>query len=233
MATLGAALGLPDVISFDMGGTTAKASLIEKGETKVINGYHIGGPTAGHPMMLPVVDIVEVGAGGGSIAWIDAGGGLKVGPLSAGSAPGPACYGKGGTEPTITDANLVLGRLDANNFLGGQMRLGVEAARRAIADKIAGPLVCRVEESALGIIKIADSKMSLAVREVSVAKGHDPRQFALDCHRRRRPVARRQYRARTFAAESHYSGAARDLLGAWECSPRIYAMTTSAPSLCR
>lgn len=176
---LGASLGLPDVISFDMGGTTAKASLIEKGETKVINGYYIGGPTTGHPMMLPVVDIVEVGAGGGSIAWIDAGGGLKVGPLSAGSAPGPACYGKGGTEPTITDANLVLGRLDPDNFLGGQMRLDVEAARHAIASKIAGPLSLTVEESALGIIRIADGKMSLAVREVSVAKGHDPRQFAL------------------------------------------------------
>lgn len=178
-AELGAALGLQDVISFDMGGTTAKASLVDKGQTRVVTGYYIGGSAVGHPMMLPVVDIVEVGAGGGSIAWIDASGGLKVGPVSAGSSPGPACYGKGGTEPTITDANLVLGRLDANNFLGGQMRLDVEAARQAIVHKVAEPLGFSMEESALGIIKIADAKMSLAVREVSVAKGHDPRQFAL------------------------------------------------------
>ncbi len=176
---LGVALGIPDVISFDMGGTTAKASLIEKGEARVVSGYHIGGQGQGHPMMLPVVDIVEVGAGGGSIAWIDAAGGLKVGPLSAGSAPGPVCYGAGGVEPTITDANLVLGRLDPDHFLGGQMKLDLPAARGAIEVRIARPLGLSIEEAALGIVKIADTKMSLAVREVSVAKGHDPRGFAL------------------------------------------------------
>jgi N-methylhydantoinase A len=178
-ARLGQALGLADVISFDMGGTTAKASLVENGETRTVTGYYIGGVETGHPMMLPVVDIVEVGTGGGSIAWIDAAGGLKVGPLSAGAAPGPVCYGLGGTEPTITDANVVLGRLDPDNFLGGQMRLDLPAARRAIATKIAEPLGLSIEDAALGILKIADTKMSLAVREVSVAKGHDPRGFAL------------------------------------------------------
>ena len=176
---LGAVLGLDNVVAFDMGGTTAKASLIENGEARIVTGYHIGGRETGHPMMLPVVDIVEVGTGGGSIAWIDAAGGLKVGPLSAGAAPGPVCYGKGGCEPTITDANLVLGRLDAANFLGGQMRLDLAAARAAIASAIARPLSLSMEEAALGIIKIADTKMSLAVREVSVQKGHDPRGFAL------------------------------------------------------
>jgi N-methylhydantoinase A len=176
---LGVAIGIPNVIAFDMGGTTAKASLIVNGETRIVTGYHIGGHETGHPMMLPVVDIVEVGTGGGSIAWIDAGGGLKVGPLSAGSTPGPVCYGKGGTEPTITDANLVIGRLDAENFLGGQMRLDVQAARDAIEAKIARPLGLSVERAALGILKIADTKMSLAVREVSVQKGHDPRDFSL------------------------------------------------------
>jgi N-methylhydantoinase A len=176
---LGTALGMENVISFDMGGTTAKASLIENGETRIVTGYHIGGHETGHPMMLPVVDIVEVGTGGGSIAWIDAAGGLKVGPISAGSTPGPACYGKGGTEPTITDANLILGRLDAGNFLGGNMHLDFEAAKTKIQNKIAGPLKMNLEEAALGIIKIADTKMSLAVREVSVQKGHDPRGFAL------------------------------------------------------
>jgi N-methylhydantoinase A len=176
---LASSLGFEDVIAFDMGGTTAKASLIEKGEARIVSGYFIGGPQTGHPMMLPVVDIVEVGTGGGSIAWIDAGGGLKVGPISAGSAPGPVCYGKGGVEPTITDANLVLGRLDAENFLGGQMRLDLDGAREAIRKRIAEPLNLSVEDAALGIVKIADAKMSLAVREVSVQKGHDPRGFAL------------------------------------------------------
>lgn len=179
---LGEALGRPNVISFDMGGTTAKSSLIENGQTRVVTGYHIGGSTTGHPMMLPVIDIVEVGTGGGSIAWIDAAGGLKVGPLSAGATPGPVCYGGGGTEPTITDANVVLGRLDPNNFCGGQMTLNAAAAREAIATKIAGPLGLTVEEAALGILKIADTKMSLAVSEVSVQKGYDPRSFTLVAH---------------------------------------------------
>lgn len=179
-ARLGRALGHANVISFDMGGTTAKSSLIEDGEVRIVTGYHIGASEGlGHPMMLPVVDIVEVGTGGGSIAWIDEAGGLKVGPLSAGSSPGPVCYAKGGTEPTITDANLVLGRLDPENFLGGQMRLDLESARRAIEEKIARPLGLGVEEAALGIVKIADTKMSLTVREVSVQKGHDPRGFAM------------------------------------------------------
>jgi len=130
-------------------------------------------------MMLPVVDIVEVGAGGGSIAWVDAAGGLKVGPISAGSDPGPACYGRGGNRPTVTDANLVLGRLAPDNFLGGEMPLDVERARQALRTNIAEPLGMSIEEAALGIVRIVDAKMSLAVREVSVAKGHDPRDFAL------------------------------------------------------
>lgn len=175
---LGKLLGKPNIIAFDMGGTTAKASLIEDGEARIVTGYYIGGQEAGHPMMLPVVDIVEVGTGGGSIAWIDEVGGLKVGPISAGSTPGPACYGKGGEQPTITDANLVLGRLSADNFLGGHMALDPDKARAAI-QKVAEPLGMSIEDTALGIIKIADTKMSLAVREVSVQKGYDPRGFAL------------------------------------------------------
>ena len=178
-AKLARDLGLANAISFDMGGTTAKTSLVENGETRIVAGYHIGGLDTGHPMMLPVVDIVEIGAGGGSIAWIDAGGGLKVGPISAGSSPGPVCYGAGGERPTITDANLALGRLDPLNFLGGQMALDADAARRAIKRTIADPFGMSVEGAALGVVKIADAKMSLAVREVSVAKGFDPREFAL------------------------------------------------------
>jgi N-methylhydantoinase A len=177
-ARLGAVLGMPNVISFDMGGTTAKSSLVADGETRVVNGYHIGGYANGHPMMLPVIDIVEVGTGGGSIAWLDASGGLKVGPRSSGASPGPVCYGLGGTEPTVTDANLVLGRLNPANFLGGEMPLDLAGARAAVGN-IATQLKMSIEEAALGILTIADAKMSFSVRDVSVAKGHDPRDFAL------------------------------------------------------
>jgi N-methylhydantoinase A len=129
--------------------------------------------------MLPMIDVVEVGAGGGSIAWIDEVGALKVGPQSAGADPGPICYRGGGTEPTITDANVVLGRLDPDNFLGGTMKLDAEAARRGIEDKIARPLRMDKVAAAQAILEISIAKMSLAVREVSVQKGYDPRDFAL------------------------------------------------------
>src|SRR6185503_6006199 len=131
------------------------------------------------PVMLPMIDVVEVGAGGGSIAWIDDIGALKVGPQSAGADPGPICYRGGGTEPTITDANVVLGRLDPDNFLGGQMKLDAEGAARGIEEKIAKPLKIGTVAAAQAIVEIAIAKMSLAVREVSVQKGYDPRDFAL------------------------------------------------------
>ena len=131
-ARVGQALGFANVISFDMGGTTAKASLVRDGEPTLAPGYYVGGYASGHPVMLPVIDVVEVGAGGGSIAWIDEVGALKVGPQSAGADPGPICYRGGGTEPTITDANVVLGRLDPTNFLGGEMRLDADGARAGI-----------------------------------------------------------------------------------------------------
>jgi N-methylhydantoinase A len=178
-AQVGRALGSSNVISFDMGGTTAKASLVRDGEPTMAPGYYVGGYASGHPVMLPMIDVVEVGAGGGSIAWLDDVGALKVGPQSAGADPGPICYGGGGTNPTITDANVVLGRLDPKNFLGGQMVLDAEAARRGIKEKIADPLKMDSVEAAQAIIEIAIAKMSLAVREVSVQKGYDPREFAL------------------------------------------------------
>jgi len=130
-------------------------------------------------VMLPMIDVVEVGAGGGSIAWLDDVGALKVGPQSAGADPGPICYRGGGTEPTITDANVVLGRLDPANFLGGQMVLDADGARQGIAEKIAKPLKMATVAAAQAIVEIANAKMSLAVREVSVEKGFDPRDFAL------------------------------------------------------
>src|SRR3954447_19757551 len=178
-AQVGLALGNQNVISFDMGGTTAKASLIRDGEPTLAPGYYVGGYAGGHPVMLPMIDVVEVGAGGGSIAWIDDIGALKVGPQSAGADPGPICYRGGGTEPTITDANVVLGRLDPDNFLGGQMKLDADGASKGIAEKIAKPLGMSTTAAAQAILDIAISKMSLAVREVSVAKGYDPRDFAL------------------------------------------------------
>jgi N-methylhydantoinase A len=162
-----------------MGGTTAKASLVRDGEPTLAPGYYVGGYASGHPVMLPMIDVVVVGAGGGSIAWLDDVGALKVGPQSAGADPGPICYGGGGTEPTITDANVVLGRLDPLNFLGGQMVLDADGARRGIAQKIAKPLKMETVTAAQAIVEIAIAKMSLAVREVSVEKGYDPRDFAL------------------------------------------------------
>jgi N-methylhydantoinase A len=178
-ASVGRKLDCLDVISFDMGGTTAKASLVRRGEPTMSPGYYVGGYATGHPVMLPMIEVVEVGAGGGSIASLDAVGALKVGPQSAGADPGPMCYGAGGILPTVTDANVVLGRLDPVNFLGGDMRLDAKAASQGIEERIAAPLNISVVAAAHAIVDIAVAKMSLAVREVSVVKGFDPRDFAL------------------------------------------------------
>jgi len=178
-ALTGVGLGHSNVIAFDMGGTTAKANLAPAGVPRMSHGCHIGGYASGHPMMLPVVDTVEVGSGGGSIARVDHVGSLKVGPVSAGAEPGPACYGKGGIEPTVTDANLVLGRLDPGRFLGGEMPLDAAASLASIRSRIAEPLRLTEIEAALAIVKIAVMNMSLAVRQVSVERGYDPRDFAL------------------------------------------------------
>jgi len=176
---LAALIGIERAIGFDMGGTTAKASLITHGAPAIEEGYVIGGEASGQPMQLPVVDIVEIGAGGGSIAWTDATGGLHVGPRSAGADPGPACYGKGSDDPVVTDANLLLGRINGARFLNGAMTLDRAAAERAIKAKVADKLRLGATEAALGIVQIADSAMSLAVRAVSVKKGVDPRETAM------------------------------------------------------
>ena len=178
-AEIGRALGYENVISFDMGGTTAKASLIREGQATMAEGYYVGGYASGDPVMAPVVDVVEVGAGGGSIAWIDEVGALKVGPQSSSADPGPICYGRGGQEPTITDANVILGRVGAKDFLGGEMPLdldgAIEGTRKLLGDKLG----MDARAVARAIIQIAVTKMSLAVREVSVEKGYDPRDFAM------------------------------------------------------
>ena len=178
-AIVGQRLGFEDVISFDMGGTTAKASLVQDGQATMAEGYYVGGYASGDPVMAPVVDVVEVGAGGGSIAWIDEVGALKVGPQSSGADPGPICYGNGGEEPTITDANVILGRVGAADFLGGEMQLDLAGAEKGVREKICNALNMEMNAVAVAIIDIAITKMSLAVREVSVEKGYDPRDFAM------------------------------------------------------
>ena len=168
-------LGYANVICADVGGTSYDVALIEGGhilertETKV----------AGRPVLGSGIDIVSIGAGGGSIAWIDHRGAVKVGPQSAGAHPGPACFGLGGKEPTVTDCHLVLGRLDANNFLGARMQLDVEAAERAIADRIGNRIAATVEQAAEGILAIAETNMTYAIRAITVERGLDPREFAL------------------------------------------------------
>lgn len=177
-AVLGELIGEKNIIAFDIGGTTAKCSLIENGEVKVDTEYYIerDNRTAGYPIKVPVVDIVEIGNGGGSIARLDHAGSLKVGPQSAGASPGPVSYGQGGTEPTTTDGNLYTGRLSGENF---DYTVDMMKVEQAITEKIAGPLNISPEEAALGIIRIANSNMLNALKLISVRKGRDPREFSM------------------------------------------------------
>ncbi|QKV78462.1 hydantoinase/oxoprolinase family protein [Amycolatopsis sp. Hca4] len=178
-ALAAAELGPPDLLAFDMGGTTAKLCLIAGGAPLVTHQFEVDRkyrllPGSGLPVQVPVTDMIEIGVGGGSIARIDALGLLTVGPDSAGSEPGPVCYARGGTEPTVTDADLVLGYLDPGYFLGGEMRLDAEAAKAAIAGKIAAPLGVSVEEAAWGIHTSVNEDMANAARVHAVERGHDP-----------------------------------------------------------
>lgn len=172
-------LDLDAAIAFDMGGTTAKACVIRRGEPSLSPDYFIGGYNEGLAIRIPVLDIVEVGTGGGSIAWLDEGGGLHVGPRSAGAEPGPASYGRGGTEPTVTDANVVLGRLSPERFLGGEMRLDRPAAEKALRERLAEPLAVSLERAASGMLQVATAAMANAVRHVTLERGLDPRDFTL------------------------------------------------------
>ncbi len=176
-------LGCKNAVAFDMGGTTAKCALVEDGRFSVNSVYYANGYVKGFPIKSAVIDIVEVGSGGGSVAWLDAQKRLHVGPQSAGSTPGPVCYGRGGSEPTVTDANLILGRLNPAHFLGGEMKLDVKAAERAIDEHIAKPLGYSgnsgMVQMADGIISIAVVIMAGAIRKISVEHGLDPRDFVL------------------------------------------------------
>ena len=177
-AELAALAGIEDVISCDMGGTSFDVALIPKGKPAQSTGRQIA---YGVPVQLPMVDIHTIGAGGGSIAWVDRGGVLQVGPESAGAEPGPAAYGRGGDLPTVTDANAVLGRLDPQAQLGTEegFHINVAAAESAIRKRISEPLGLSVTDAALGILRVANVKMAGAIRRVSVDRGHDPRRFAL------------------------------------------------------
>lgn len=172
-------LGLGDAIAFDMGGTTAKAGVISDGKPLTTGSALIGGYEKALPIQIPMMDIFEVGTGGGSIARLEVGNSLRVGPQSAGSTPGPACYDRGGQEPTVTDANLLLGRLDASNFLGGEMPLSLPAAQRAMTDKVAAPLGMDPVEAADGILRIAVTAMSHAVKAVTTERGLDAGRFTM------------------------------------------------------
>jgi N-methylhydantoinase A len=176
-----------NLLSFDMGGTTAKASLIRDGHYETTPDYEVGGGASGnrwmhgtgHPIRVPVIDLAEVSAGGGSIAWVDRAGALRVGPKSAGAEPGPVCYGRGGTEPTVTDCNLLLGYLDKSSLLAGDLPIDSAAAEAAVACKLAEPLGVDVRTAAAGVIDIVNNAMAEALKIVSVQRGHDPREFTL------------------------------------------------------
>jgi len=183
-AHLGSLCDHPNLISFDMGGTTAKAGVVQHGKPRITHDFRVGGRMssgardAGEPIRIPVIDLAEVGAGGGSIAWIDAGGLMQVGPRSAGASPGPACYGFGGTEPTVTDANVVLGYLNPDYFLGGKMRIHPELSRAAIA-KLGEKVGLDVVAAAEGIYELANTHMGSAIRIVTLQRGIDPREYAI------------------------------------------------------
>lgn len=185
---VGRQLNKPNLISFDMGGTTAKASLIKDGQVETTSEYEVGGGDgnvnrwmngAGHPIRVPVIDLAEVSAGGGSIAWIDPVGALRVGPKSAGAAPGPVCYDGGGVDPTVTDANLTLGYLDPGALLAGRLAIRADKAEAAITERLAGPLKLDVDATAAAVVSIVNNAMAEALRIVSVERGHDAREFSL------------------------------------------------------
>lgn len=179
-AALGKLIGEENIIALDIGGTTAKCSLIDQGRVEITSQYMIGRSktSAGYPIMTPVVDIVEIGNGGGSIAWVDDDNKLHVGPKSAGAVPGPVAYGNGGTEPTTTDANLLLARINPNYFIGGQITADMASVREAF-EGIGNKLGLSAEETARGVVRIANNNMMNALKLVSINRGYDPRDFTM------------------------------------------------------
>jgi N-methylhydantoinase A len=179
---------LPKIVTFDMGGTTAKAAMVEDGEVTRAHEYAVGAGImigsrlltgAGYTLKVPAIDLAEVGAGGGPLVWIDPAGALQVGPESAGASPGPVCYDTGGATPTVTDANLVLGYINPAHLVGGALKLNADKARQVFAEKIAAPMGLTMEKAAHGAHLIAASNMIRAIKAVSTERGRDPREFAL------------------------------------------------------
>ena len=184
----GEKVGLKDIITFDMGGTTAKASLIENGEYTRSLEFQVGGGIltgsrlmtgSGYLLKVPAIDLAEVGAGGGSVVWIDAGGSMQIGPQSAGAKPGPVCYDIGGEDPTVTDANVILGYLNQEYLVGGELKIDASRSNKVFADTIAKPMELSVEHAAYGAHQIAISNMIRAIRAVSSERGRDPRRYAM------------------------------------------------------
>ena len=175
---LGSQIGQPNLIASDVGGTSFDVALIQDGRPFEKSETYINK----RPVLQPTSDIVSIGAGGGGIAWLDEAGGFRVGPRSAEADPGPACFGKGGTEPTVTDAHLLLGRINPKFFLGQRMKLDVTTAEQAVREKIAEPLGLSIQEAAYGITHLADTNMVNAIRQVTIERGHDPRDFSLLCY---------------------------------------------------
>jgi N-methylhydantoinase A len=186
-AFYGRALGIQSILSFDMGGTTAKAGAIQDATPEVVKEYEVAGEVhsgrivkgSGYPVRYPFIDLAETSAGGGTIAWVDEGKALRVGPISAGAEPGPACYGKGGSKPTVTDANVLLGRLNPNYLLGGKMEIYPKLSEKAVLEELCGKIRLELTEAAAGIVKIANSAMAKILRIISLERGHDPRDFVL------------------------------------------------------
>ena len=211
-----------DLLSFDMGGTTAKASLIRNGQYETTPEYEVGGGASGnrwmhgtgHPIRVPVIDLAEVSAGGGSIAWVDRAGSLRVGPKSAGAEPGPVCYGRGGCEPTVTDCNLLLGYLDKGSLLAGDLPIDHAAAEAAVTERLAKPLGVDARTAAAAVIDVVNHAMAEALKIVSVQRGHDPRAFVLGGIRRRRAAARGSIVRGTRHRPRHLPADSRRVLGA-------------------
>jgi N-methylhydantoinase A len=182
-------IGLKNLLSFDMGGTTAKAGIIQAGKPEIVMEYEVAGKIhsgriikgSGYPIKFPFIDLAECSAGGGTIAWTDDAGSLKVGPISAGAIPGPSCYGKGGQKPTVTDANVVLGRLNSEHLLGGEMPIFANLSKEALQREVCQKIGLNLETAAIGIVKIVNSQMSKILRIVSIERGLDPRKFVLVC----------------------------------------------------
>ncbi len=186
-ARFGADCGADQIVAFDMGGTTAKAALVRDGRPQITHDFIVGGKGSfggrragsGTPVKIPAIDLAEVGSGGGSIAWLDPAGAVRVGPRSAGASPGPACYGRGGVAPTVTDANLILGYMSSDSMAGGTMRLDVRAAIDAMTGTIAEPLGVSLHDAAFAVHDIANADMAAAIHVVTVQRGIDPRRFTL------------------------------------------------------